>query len=118
MKKHSLFLICAFCLIVGCRREDIRSCDIEIAGMTMENVIQMKKATAALERYQGVIRDSYDWHMAENGNLVLTLKYDSMQIAQTNLRMTIAETGARVVFPANNKNGVAGYVDHKPASVD
>lgn len=103
-------------LFAGCRREDIRSCDIEIEGMTTENVIQMKRVTRALERYQGVKRDSYSWHMAENGHLVLTLKYDSMQIAQTNLRMSIAETGAKVVFPT--KTGAAGYVSEKPASVE
>lgn len=112
------FVLLAGLLVGGCRREDIRVCDIEIKGMTTENVIQMKKVTGALERYAGVRKDSYSWHMADNGNLVLSLKYDSMQIAQTNLRMATAETGANVVFPENNRNGKAGYVDLKPASVE
>ena len=102
----------------GCRREDIRACDIEIAGLTTENAIQIRRATEALQRYQGVKRDSLDWHMGPNGNLVLSLRYDAMQIAQTNLRMAIAATGAKVVSPANTPDGVAGYLDEKPASVD
>ncbi|MGN0855726.1 MAG: hypothetical protein ACI4R9_09445 [Kiritimatiellia bacterium] len=103
-------------LFAGCRREDIRTCDIEIQGMTLDDAIRMKRATRALERYQGVLKDSYHWDMAANGNLVLTLKYDSMQVAQTNLRMSIAETGATVVFPT--KTGPAGYVNEKPAGVE
>lgn len=110
--------LAASALVGGCRRTDVRACDIEIQGLTTENAIQIKKATASLLRYQGVVKDSLVWHMGANGNLVLTLKYDSLQVAQTNLRMAIAETGAKVVFPPNNANGIAGYLDEKPASVD
>ena len=85
----------------GCRREDVRTCDIEIRGLTTASAVQIKKAEAALGRYAGVRKGPYDWHMGGNGNLVLTLQYDSMQIAQTNLRMAIAETGAEVVCPTN-----------------
>lgn len=46
------------------------------------------------------------------------MKYDSMKIAHTNIRMLLQEAGLEVVFPKNNKSGVAGYLDVKPASVD
>ena len=119
MKNNYLLLLAFFICLVGCRREDIRTCDVEIEGMTLQNTIQMRKVTDALLAYDGngITRDAFSWRMAENGNLVLTITYDSMQLAQTNLRMAIAETGAKVVFPPNNKNGVAGYVNEKPASV-
>lgn len=120
MTKHCAapVLFALVLLAGGCRRTDVRTCDIEIEGLTTENAIQIKKATASLLRYQGVKKDSLDWHTGANGNLVLTLRYDAMQVAQTNLRMAIAETGAKVVFPPNNANGIAGYLNEKPASVD
>ncbi len=114
----AVWLIAAALAVGGCRREDIRACDIEIAGMTTESALQIRKAADALAHCPGVKTDSFDWRMGPNGNLVLSLQYDAMQIAQTNLRMAIAATGAQVVFPGNNPSGVAGYLDEKPASVE
>jgi hypothetical protein len=46
------------------------------------------------------------------------MKYDSMKIAKTNIRMLIEAAGVEVHFPSNNASGVAGYLDYKPASAD
>ena len=45
------------------------------------------------------------------------MKYDSMKIAKTNIRMLIESAGVEVLFPSN-ATGVAGYIDYKPASAD
>ena len=47
----------------------------------------------------------------------LTMRYDSMKIAQTNIRMLIESKGVEVHFPSNT-TGVAGYLDVKPKSVE
>ncbi len=112
----ALFTLAA-ALAFGCRREDVRVCTIEMPGLTAANAIQMRKATDALGRFRGVDADSYEWGTSGNGNLTLTFKYDSMQIAQTNLRMAIEDKGIRVAYPKKTAM-VAGYVDEKAASAD
>ena len=54
------------------------------------------KVEAALLRYNGVRKDSYRWDMAAK---TLTLSYDSMQVAQANVRYAIDESGVKVAFP-------------------
>ena len=54
------------------------------------------KVVEALKRYNGVRKDSYRWDMAAK---TLTLRYDSMQIAQANIRYAIDEKGVKVAFP-------------------
>ena len=54
------------------------------------------KVEAALSRYNGVRKDSYRWDMAAK---TLTLSYDSMQVAQANVRYAIDESGVKVAFP-------------------
>ena len=73
----------------------------------MPGLAESNKATvvAALSKYAGVQKDSYKWDMQAK---TLTLRYDSMQIAQSNIRYAIDEKGVAVSFPSNT-TGRAGY---------
>ena len=95
----SLFLLVSSS---GCRREDVREMTVVMPGLAESN-----KATivAALSKYAGVQKDSYKWDMQAK---TLTLRYDSMQIAQSNIRYAIADKGIEVSFPSNT-TGRAGY---------
>ena len=66
--------------------------------VTMPSLTEAQKETvvAALAKYSGVRKDSYVWDMQAK---TLTLKYDSMQIAQANIRYAIDEQGVTVAFP-------------------
>ncbi len=86
----------------GCRREDIREFSVEMPVLTAAD---QPKVVAALAPYGGVDKSSYRWDMAKK---TLTLKYDSMQIARTNIRMAIEKAGVQVVYPTNT-TGRAGY---------
>jgi len=100
----SIILLVALCATSGCRREDVREYTFSIPGLTEANKAQV---VAALAKYNGVKKDSYVWDL---GKKTLTLKYDSMQVARTNIRMAIEAKGVQVDFPAN-ETGKAGYVD-------
>ena len=71
--------------------------------VSMPNLTEANKATvvAALSKYAGVRKDSYVWDMQAK---TLTLKYDSMQIAQANIRYAIDEKGVKVAFPEKTDN--------------
>ena len=98
----SLFLFTFSLLLGGCRREDVREMTV-----SMPNLTEANKATvvAALSKYAGVRKDSYVWDMQAK---TLTLKYDSMQVAQANIRYAIDEKGVKVAFPEKTDNR-AGY---------
>jgi hypothetical protein len=102
-------LAMAFVLAVlcGCRREDVRTCEISIPGLTRENRETVVRAFYLPEGpvADGVFIDSLAFDF---GKKTLTLRYDSMKIAQTNLRMLIAEKGIDVAFPAKT-TGRAGH---------
>lgn len=100
---YVLFLSCALSFaLVGCRREDIREHTFSIPGLTESNATTVVQA---LSKYEGVRKDSYRWDFAAK---TLTLRYDSMKLAQTNIRMSIAERGIEVEFPTNT-TGRAGH---------
>ena len=80
-------------LFAGCRREDIREFTVSIPGLTESNRVTV---VAALAKYNGIVKDSYKWDFSAK---TLALRYDSMQIAKTNIRMAIAEKGIEVEFP-------------------
>ena len=80
-------------LIGGCRREDIREMTVSIPELTEANKARIVES---LQKYNGVQKDSYVWDM---GAKTLTLRYDSMQIAQANIRYAIDEKGIKVAFP-------------------
>ena len=88
----SLLLVC------GCRREDVREMTVSMPGLTEEN---KSKVVEALAKYNGVRKDSYVWDMNAK---TLTLRYDSMQIAQANIRYAIDEKGVKVAFPEKTDN--------------
>ena len=96
------FSLFTFYFLSGCRREDVREMTV-----SMPNLTEANKATvvAALSKYAGVRKDSYVWDMQAK---TLTLKYDSMQIAQANIRYAIDEKGVKVAFPEKTDNR-AGY---------
>ena len=92
-KEFSLLVVLVLALLGGCRRTDVREMTV-----TMPSLREADKATvvAALARYNGVEKDSYRWDMAAK---TLTLRYDSMQVAQANIRYAIDEKGVKVAFP-------------------
>ena len=98
----SILLASSLVLLHGCRREDIREMTVEIPGLAESN-----KATivAALAKYNGIQKDSYQWDLKAG---TLKLRYDSMQIAQANIRYAIDEKGIAVSFPSNT-TGRAGH---------
>ena len=95
----SLFpLTCSLLLVCGCRREDVREMTVSMPGLTEAN---KPKVVAALAKYNGIRKDSYVWDMKAK---TLTLRYDSMQIAQANIRYAIDEKGVKVAFPEKTDN--------------
>ena len=89
----SLLLFTFSVLFCGCRREDIREMTVTMPSLTEA---QKETVVAALAKYSGVRKDSYVWDMQAK---TLTLKYDSMQIAQANIHYAIDEKGVKVAFP-------------------
>ncbi len=87
---------------VGCRREDVREFSVEMPSLTESD---QPKVLAALAPYAGVDKESFKWDMKKK---TLTLRYDSMQIARTNIRMAIEAAGVDVIYPTNT-TGRAGY---------
>ena len=98
-----LVLSCAaLFLFAGCRRTDVREMTVSIPGLVEAD---KAKIVEALSKYAGVEKDSYRWDMAAK---TLTLRYDSMQIAQANIRYAIDEKGVKVAFP-EKKDDHAGH---------
>ena len=98
----SFFLFTFSLLFSGCRREDVREMTVSMPSLTEAD---RPKVVEALAKYNGVRKDSYVWDMKAK---TLTLKYDSMQIAQANIRYAIDEKGVKVAFPEKT-DGRAGY---------
>ena len=89
-------------LFCGCRREDVREMTVSMPALTEAD---KSKVVEALAKYNGVRKDSYVWDLQAK---TLTLKYDSMQIAQANIRYAIDEKGVKVAFPEKTDDR-AGY---------
>ena len=98
----SLLLVALTALFAGCRREDLRTMTVKMPGLTERD---KPAIVEALGKYAGIRRESFAWDF-EAGTL--TLKYDSMQIAEANVRYAIDEKGIKVDFP--KKEGPAGHV--------
>ena len=102
-------------VLCGCRREDIREFTVEIPGLTAENrglvadAFKIRKQGQPERVYDGIYPDSFKFDLEKK---TLTLRYDSMKIAKTNIRMLIQDKGVEVLFPSNT-TGVAGYLDRK-----
>ncbi len=102
MKTFLLFAALTLTLLPGCRRTDVREMTV-----SMPELVEADKAKVveALSKYAGVEKDSYKWDMSAK---TLTLRYDSMQIAQANIRYAIDEKGVKVAFP-EKKDDRAGH---------
>ena len=98
MRKLLPTLVLVLAAFAGCRRTDVREMTV-----SMPSLVEADKAkvVAALSKYAGVEKDSYRWDMNAK---TLTLRYDSMQIAQANIRYAIDEKGVKVAFPAKTDN--------------
>lgn len=98
MKLIAAIALASLTLLAGCRREDVREMTVSMPGL-----VEANKATIveALKKYNGIQKDSYVWDMKAK---TLTLKYDSMQIAQANIRYAIDEKGIKVAFPKKTDN--------------
>ena len=97
----TLSLLCAL-LLAGCRREDVREMSVRMPELTEAD---KAKVVAAISKYNGVRKDSLAWDMAAK---TLTLRYDSLQVAQANIRYAIDESGVKVAFPEKT-DGRAGH---------
>ncbi len=104
MKMKTIFplLVLVLALAGGCRREDIRTMTITMPELTEADVARVE---AALSPYGGIDKTSYRWDVEAK---TLTLSYDSMKIAQSNIRYAIDEKGVKVAFPKKEGNH-AGY---------
>lgn len=113
MRKTIALALFALLAFAGCRREDIREFDVEISGLerSMEGAVKSaffipdpRRGSRAGRWYDGVYVDElkfdYDRHLVR-------VRYDSMKIAQTNIRMLIESKGLKVVYPENT-TGRAG----------
>lgn len=90
----SLFLFASLLLVCGCRREDVREMTVSMPSLTEAD---KAKVIHVLSKYAGVRKDSFVWNMQAK---TLTLAYDSMQVAQANIRYAIDEQVLKVQFPA------------------
>ena len=97
-----LLPLAALLLFAGCRRTDVREMTV-----SMPELVEADKTRVveALSKYAGVEKGSYKWDMAAK---TLTLRYDSMQVAQANIRYAIDEKGVKVAFP-EKKDDRAGH---------
>lgn len=100
--KSLMVLIVLVLVLTGCRREDVREMTVSIPSLSESNRALIVEALA---KYNGIEKDSYRWDMQAK---TLTLRYDSMQIAQANIRYAIDEKGVKVAFPEKTDDR-AGY---------
>lgn len=90
----------------GCRREDFRVISFEVPGMDASNTA---KIAEALRFYEGIDQNSVSFDLERK---ILTVRFDRMKVAQTNIRMAIEAKGVKVAWP--EKTGPAGYIDERP----
>ena len=121
MKKSLLLIaIVALATLCGCRREDIREFTVQLPSLKesdRQKVVDAFVFHGPENRTRvcdGIYPDSFKFDFSEK---TLTMRYDSMKIAQTNIRMLIQDAGVEVLFPSNT-TGVAGYLDVKPKSAE
>ena len=100
--KTTAIAFLALLAIAGCRREDVRTITVEMKGLAESDI---PAVVQELSRYNGIDKKSFTWDVKAG---TLNLKYDSMQIAQTNIRMAIENAGVRVIYP-EKKDKKAGH---------
>jgi hypothetical protein len=94
----------------GCRREDFRRHVFEIPGMTPANTNAIKEAIFV---YEGVDMNSLEFDLEKK---TLEVRFDSMKIAQTNIRAAIEEKGIEVKYPEKSGKS-AGYINKRDKEV-
>lgn len=99
-------------LFEGCRREDFREHIFEIPGMTKANTNIIKKAVSVYKD-SGVDMNSLEFDLAKK---TLRVRFNSMSIAQTNIRMAIDSKGITVKYPVKNGEP-AGYINTRDKEV-
>ena len=87
MTTKKLAAVLILLALAGCRREDMREYTVSIPEMREAD---RPRIVAALSKYDGIDKNSLTFDFAEK---TLALRYDSMKIAKTNIRMSIGETG-------------------------
>jgi len=87
MKTLVALALVSLTVLCGCRRQDIREMTVSIPTLSEEN---RPKIVEALQKYAGIDKNSYRWDMTAK---TLTLKYDSMQLAEANVSYAICEKG-------------------------
>lgn len=112
MKKTILLLslIAIASFTEGCRREDFREHVFEVPGMTQANTNSIKEA---LFVYDGVDMKSLDFNLEKK---TLKVRFDSMRIAQTNIRAAIEDKGIEVTYPEKSGES-AGYINKRDKEV-
>ena len=79
------------CLILGCRRTDVRDFEVLIPALSAENEAAIRQS---LSGFAGIDKASLKF---DRQSRKLALRYDSMQLAKKNIEMAIAKAG----FEAN-----------------
>lgn len=102
VKCRVILSVLVLATLVGCRREDVREMTLELPGLCETNQAAI---VSAITKYEGVDKTSLKWDLAAK---TLTLKYDSMKVAQSNIRYAIDEKGIAVKFPVKEGDH-AGY---------
>lgn len=126
--KSSLFVLSALLALAGCRRANIREITLEIPGLPAATATEADrgKILAALTAYEGVKTNKVVWGSvqmaAANGTVTntattLTIRFDSMQVAEMNLRKAIEKAGFAVVYPTLEKGAPAGYINERKDEV-
>ena len=107
---------------VGCRRSDLREVTINIPGLaeaaTNDAAYAAGKAKIAwaLGTYEGVKKDSLKWDDA--GRSKLTLRFDSLLVAEMNLVKAIDEAGFKVEYPVLKPGEPAGYINARKPEIE
>ena len=108
--KMLMMAVAMVALLAGCRREDIREFTVEMPSLTeadrqkVVDAFTIRSPGRPPRVYEGIFTDSFKFDFDKK---TLTMKYDSMKIAQTNIRMLIESKGLKVVYPENT-TGRAG----------
>lgn len=109
----AIFLTALSVVSSGCRRTDFREHEFTIPGMIAANTNEIRNAIAPYCGDDGIIMDSLKFNLEKK---TLSLKFDSMKVAQTNIRMAIKDCGIDVSFP-QKKSAVAGYLNERDTEV-
>ena len=104
MKNLLIFSALLILVLTGCRREDIRELVVEIPSLTESHQTTVREAFGIRDQhdprrshvYDGIDPNSFVFDFEKK---TVTIKYDSMKIAQSNIRYAIDEKGVKVAFP-------------------